>query len=353
MHVEVQRAIADVERANWEHVWALLAEPERLPSQVIEHLLAVASLGMLDVRMEVRLSAMTRVARFLRAHPALVFADTSDVLQAFLLYRAADASDLVWYDAVALVDEMRMSVRVLEHLVGRARSLDPRERVDALVARQRMRLGVYHVEPPYPPFGELLDDDNPDVQLALLHYLQQAGIDASDVDLLPRVDLAEKLNPMLRSPDDRVRREAARYARKVGGSGNRAALLDLLHDPDEVLRNLAFEALYQRLPQDEQRQFLLHHEASPSQRAFVHAHEARSRAQGGSFIAETAELRAMLASHDPRQRRDALLLAGYTGDPALIPDVEAARADPDHRVRVEAERLHQQLHAETSHFKGE
>jgi len=347
VHVEVQRAIADVESHNWERVWALLAEPERLPPQVIEHLLAMASLGMLDARMEVRLSAMTRVARFLRAHPALVFADASDVLQAFLLYRAADASDLVWYDAVALVDEMRMSVHVLEHLVGRARSLDPHERVEALVARQRMRLGVYHVEPPYPPFGELLDDDDPDVQLVLLHYLQQAGIDASDVDLLPHVDLAEKLNPMLRSPDTRVRREAARYARNVGGSGNRAALLDLLHDPDEVLRNLAFEALYQRLPQDEQREFLLHHEASPTQRAFVHAHEARCRAQGGSFIAETAELRAMLASQDPRQRRDALLLAGYTGDPALIPDVEAARADPDHRVRVEAERLHQQLETKT------
>jgi len=39
----------------------------------------------------------------------------------------------------------------------------------------------------------------------------------------------------------------------------------------EVLRNLQFEALYQRLPQDEQRQFLLHHEA------FTNAARVRAR----------------------------------------------------------------------------
>jgi hypothetical protein len=342
-HAEARHAIEEVERGNWERVWALLAEPSQLPREAIEHLLAVAALGMLDARMETRLSSMTRVARFLRAHPGVVPTDASEVLQAFLLYGAADASDMVWYDAVALVDELRMPMHVLEHLVGRARSLDPRERVEALVGRQRMRLGVYDVEPPPPPFGELLDDDSPDVQLALLHYLQQAGIDASDADLIPDIDLAEKLNPMLRSADERVRREAARYARKVGGSINRAALLDLLRDPDEPLRNLAFEALYQRLPQDELRQFLLNHEASPAQRAFALSHETRWRARGGSFIAEPDELRAMLASDDPQQRREALRLAGYVGDPAFIPDVDAARRDPDPRVQAEAERLLQQL----------
>jgi hypothetical protein len=51
----------------------------------------------------------------------------------------------------------------------------------------------------------------------------------------------------------------------------------------------------------------------------------------------------MLAGDDPLRRRDALLLAGFTGDPALVPDAEAALGDADPRVRAEAERLLRQL----------
>ena len=69
-------------------------------------------------------------------------------------------------------------------------------------------------------------------------------------------------------------------------------------------------------------------------------HEARWRAGEPSFsmVAEPADLRAMLAGEDPRRRRDALVLAGFTADPALVPDVRAALSDADPGVRVEAER---------------
>src|SRR5262249_5306710 len=138
---------------------------------------------------------------------------------------------------------------------------------------------------------------------------------------------------------------AIHYVHDVGGSANREALLDVLRDPDETLRNVAFMALYRKLPQDQRREFLLHHEATPAQRAMVLEHEARWREWGTPFslIGDAAELRGMLASDDPRRRRDALLLAGFTGDPALVPDVEAALGDADPRVRAEAERLLPQL----------
>jgi HEAT repeat protein len=343
---QARRAIEDGQRGDWDRAWALLDKPEVLASEVVEHLVAVAAVGMTDARMEIRLRAMTRVARLLREHPAVLLADAREVLQAFLLYRAADDSDMVYHDAVALVDELKPSASVLEHLIGRARSPDPRERIEALVARRRMHLGVSSIEPPYPPLAELLDDDDPDVQLALLLFLGQVVRYSWDAEaLLPGIDLAEKLNPLLRSRDDRVRRAAIHYAHDLGGSANREALIDTLRDPDETLRNVAFDALYLRLPEHEVRDFLLHHEATPAQRAIVLEHEARWREREYSFsrIADTADLRAMLASDDPRQRRDALLLAGFTGDPALAPDIEAALGDADPRVRAEAERLLRQL----------
>ena len=341
------RAIDDGLCGDWDHAWALLDRPAELAPELVEQLIAIAALGMLDARMEVRLRAMTRTARLLREHPPLLPADAREVLQAFLLYRAADDSDMVYYDAVALIDELALPPGVLEHLMGRARSLDPRERVDALVARERMALGVYSMEPPHPPLAALLDDDDPDVQLALLRLLRQiAKFRTALRDLIPGVDLAEKLNRFLRSQDPRVRRLAIHYARDVGEPANREALSAALQDPDPAIRDAAFEALYLTLFDSDLRDFLLHHEPTPGQRALVLEQEGRWRDRyGSSQICDTADLRAMLASDDPLRRRDALLLAGFTGDPALVPDAEAALGDADPRVRAEAERLLRQLGA--------
>lgn len=338
------RAIEDGLRGDWDRAWALLEEPAALAPGVAEHLIAIAAVGMIDARMEVRLRAMSRTARLLREQPRLLPADAREVLQAFLLYRAADDSDMVYYDAVALVDELKLPAGALEHLMRRARSPDPRERVDALVARERMALGIHGMEPPDPPLEALLDDHDPDVQLALLQLLKQiARFPGMLEDLIPGVDVAEKLDRLLRSRDDRVRREAIQYARTAGGPANRDALIAALRDPDPVLRAAAFEALYLILPRDQLRDFLLHHEPTPAQRAFVLEREASWRDRDGSMICDPPELRAMLASDDPRRRRDGLLLAGWTGDPALVPDAEAALEDADPRVRTEAERLLRQL----------
>jgi hypothetical protein len=338
---DVRRAIDDGTRGEWDRTWALLEQPVALAPAVVEHLLALGALGMLDPRIEVRLRALTRVGRFLREHPALVPADTREVASAFLLYRAADASDLVYYDAVALIDELKLPPGVVEHVMARGRSADPRERVEALVARRRMHAAVYSFDPPFPPLAALLDDGDPEVQLALLQLLGQVARFSWDTDdLLPGVDVAGKLDRLLRSRDDRVRGTAIRYARGAGKATNGPALRAALADPDPALRDAALDALYVLLPPDELRELLLHHEASPSQRAAVRAAEAHRRdTEIPSQIADAGELRTMLASTDPRQRHAALLLIGYTGDPALAPDVEAARHDADPRVRAEAERL--------------
>jgi len=319
---------------------AMLRQPETLDPDLAEHLVAVAAIATMDSHMEVRLSAMTLVARLLHTHPELLSVDTRKVMGAFLLYRAADESDMVYYDAVALVDELELTRDVLEHLVGRARSPDPRERVAALVARERLSLGVRSIELPDPPVTKLLDDPDPEVQLALLEFLGQNVRNSFDAKgMLPGVDLAAKLNPFLRSRDDRVRRAAIHYARNVGGSANREALIEALLDPDETLRNVAFEALYLRLQADELQDLLLHHEATPAQRAIVLEHETRWRESepGFSRVADPAALRDLLASDDPGRRRDALLLAGFTGDPALRPDIEASLGDADPGVRAAAE----------------
>jgi HEAT repeats len=342
-NAEVRRAIEVGQRGDWDPTWALLDHPETLSPGFVEYLMAVAAVAMTDERMEVRLRTMTRIARLLRQHPGLFPADARKPLEAFLLYRAADASDMVYYDAVALVDELQLSPDVLEHVVvGRARSPDARERVESLVARRRMTLGVRNVEVPDPPLAQLLDDPDPAVQLAVLEFIQQNIRYSWDVEeLLPGIDLAEKLNPLLRSTDPRIRRTALQCAHNVGGAANRQALLDFLRDPDERIRDTAFEAVLLRLPQEDVQDLLLHHEATLRQRQIVRDHEARWRNRERSFsaVAEPADLRAMLASDDPRRRRDALILAGFTADPALVPDVRAALSDADPGVRVEAERL--------------
>lgn len=194
-----------------------------------------------------------------------------------------------------------------------------------------MTLGVHRIELPDPPLAELLDDDDPDVQLALLQFLGQYIRYSWDAEeLLPGVDLPDKLNPLLRSRDERVRRAAIHYAHDVGGSANREALIDVLQDPDEQLRDVAFQALYLRLPEHEVRDLPLGHEATPAQRAIVLEYETRwrEREPGFSRVADPAALRTMLASGDPRQRRDALRLAGFTGDPALVADIESSRRTP-------------------------
>ena len=340
------RAIEDGLRGDWDRAWALLERPSELAPGIAEHLVVMAAVGMIDARMEVRLRAMTRVARLIREHPRLLPADAREVLQAFLLYRAADDSDMVYYDAVALIDELKLPPSAVEHLVGRARSPDPRERVEALVARRRMWGAVATWEPPYPLLAALLDDSDPEVQLALLQLLRQVARYSWDAEaLLPGVDLPEKLNLLLRSRDDRVRREAILYAQGAGGPANREALTAALQDPDPDLRDRAFKTLYLTLPPDQLRDFLLHHEPTPAQREFVLESEARWREQGSaaSQICDTAELREMLASDDPQRRRSALILAGFTGDPALAPDAEAALRDADPRVRALAEQLLGQL----------
>lgn len=346
-NAEVRLAIEVGQLGDWDPTWALLDHPETLSPGLVEHLIAVAAVGMTDARMEVRLETMTMIARLLRQHPGLFPADARKPLEAFLLYRAADASDMVYYDAVALVDELQLSPDVLEHVVvGRARSPDPRERVESLVARRRMTLGVRNVEVPDPPLAQLLDDPDPAVQLAVLEFLQQNVRYSWDVEeLLPGTDVAEKLNPLLRSADPRIRRTALQCAHNVGGVANREALLDFLRDPDEKLRDTAFEALYLRLPREDVQDLLLHHEATPSQRQIVLKHEARWRNRERSFsaVAEPADLRSMLASEDPRRRRDALILVGFTADPRLAPDVKVALSDVDPRVRMEAERLLREL----------
>jgi HEAT repeat protein len=343
----VAQAIEDGLRGEWDRAWTLLEKPAGLAPEVVEHLIAIAALGLIDPRWEVRQRVMTCIAHLLRENPRLLPADAREVHQAFLLYRTADDSDMVYYDALALVDKLQIPPGVLEHLMGRAHSPDPLERIDALVARRRMVLGVESTEPPFPPLAALLNDRDPDVQLALLKLLHRVAYYWDTEELLPGIDLAEKLDPLLRSGDDRVRREAILYAETGGGPANRDALIAALRDPDPMLRDAAFKALYIVFPQDQLRDFLLHHEATPAQRAMLLERAAYWRAQGSTFnyVADTAELRAMLASDDPRQRRDALLLAGFTGDPALIPDVEAALGDADPRVRAEAERLLPQLRA--------
>jgi len=347
-----RQAIESALRSDWEPCFALLRDPLAVAPEALEHVVAIAIVGTTDPRMEIRLSAMTLVARLLRQHPERLPADAREVLLAFLLYRAADDNGMLYFDAVALVDDLRPPPTVLEHLVGRAHSFDERERIEALVARLRMHGGVNSTEPPYPPLQELLDDNDPDVQLGVLDLLSQVARHRWDVrDLLPGVDIADKLNLLLRSHDDRVRRAAIQYARRVGGPANREALIASLQDPDPKLRDIVFDALYLTLFDEELRDFLLHHEPTPTQRAMVLEHEARSRENGSSLsrIIDTPDLRDMLASDDPRQRREALLLAGFTGDPALVPDVERVlESDSDPRVRAEAERLLQQLRSAAS-----
>lgn len=343
-HAKARLAMEAGQRGDWDPTWALLEHPETLSPELIEHLIAVAAVAMTDARMEVRLRTMTRIARLLRQHPGLFPADARKPLEAFLLYRAADESDMVYYDAAHLVDELRLSPDVLDHVVvGRARSPDPRERLESLVACGRMGSKACSVEVPDPPLAQLLDDPDPDVQLAALEFLHQHYLGLSDAfeeqRRTPR--FMEKLNRHLRSSDPRIRRAALHCVRRMGGAVNRDALLDILRDPDERLRDTAFETLYLRLPQEDVQDLLLHHEATPSQRQIVRKHEARWRAGEPSFsmVAEPADLRAMLASDDPRRRRDALILAGFTADPALVPDVKAALGDADPAVRAEAERL--------------
>lgn len=350
-HAEVRLAIEVGQRGDWDPTWALLDHLETLSPGLVEHLIAVAAVGMTDARMEVRLGTMTMIARLLRQHPGLLPADARKPLEAFLLYRAADESDMVYYDAVALVDELRLSPDVLDHvLVDRARSPDPRERLESLVANGRMSPGVCSVEVPDPPLAQLLDDPDPEVQLAALKFLHQNYLGLSD-ERLRWPEFAAKLNPLLRSADPRIRRAALYCAREVGEDVNREVLLGVLRDPDETLRDVAFEALFFRAAGDIQ-DFLLHHEATPRQRQIVREHEARWRDHEPriSAVAEPADLRAMLASDDPRRRRDALILAGFTADPALVPDVEAALADVDPGVRAEAERLLRQLGDEQGHL---
>jgi hypothetical protein len=354
-HAEVRLAIEVGQRGDWDPTWALLDHPETLSPGLAEHLMAVAAVGMTDARMEVRLGTMTMIARLLRQHPGLFPADARKPLEACLLYRAADESDMVYYDAVALVDELRLSPDVLDHvLVDRARSPDPRERLESIVANGRMSLSVCSVEVPDPPLAQLLDDPDPEVQLAALEFLHQNFRYLSDAFEEQRrsPDFTEKLNPHLRSNDPRIRRAALHCARRLGGAVNREALLELLRDPDEALRDMAFEALFFRAAGDIQ-DFLLHHEATPRQRQIVREHEARQRDHEPriSAVAEPADLRAMLASDDPRRRRDALILAGFTADPALVPDVEAALGDVDPGVRAEAERLLRQLGDEQGHLR--
>lgn len=60
-----------------------------------------------------------------------------------------------------------------------------------------MTLGVHRIELPDPPLAELLDDDDPNVQLALLQFLGQYIRYSWDAkEFLPGVDLPDKLNPL-------------------------------------------------------------------------------------------------------------------------------------------------------------
>lgn len=346
-HVDLVLAIEAGQHGDWAPTWMLLERPDRLSAGLIEHLIAVAAVAMTDPRMEVRLRTMTRIARLLHHYPELFPADARKPLEAFLLYRAADESDMVYYDAVALVDELQLSPDVLEYVITtRARARDVRERVESIVARKRMTLGVHTVELPDLPLAELLDDADPEVQLATLEFMNQNVRHSWDVeDLLPGTNLPEKLNRFLRSSDPRVRRAALQSARNVGGAPNREALIGFLQDFDEQTRDTAFEALYLRLPEQDRQDFLLHYEATPRQRQIVREDEARRRSNDPPFslIAEPAALREMLASGDSRLRRDALILAEFIADPAFVPDVKAALDDPDPGVRLVAERLLQEI----------
>jgi hypothetical protein len=336
---DVRKAIYEGLADGWQRAWALLETPTGLTAEAIERLVAVSAIGMLDAHWGVRLDSMTYIARFLQRHPAQLAPDTRQVMEAFLLYRTADKSDMVFYDAARLVDDLKVSQGALEHLVGRARSLDPQERIAALEARYR----IHYTDKltPYPPLAELLEDDDPEVQLELLDFLSQCVHYSWDVeDLLPGVDLPAKLNRFLRSSDEHIRRRAISYTRDHGNSSNREALISILRGPNEAVRDAAFDALCCTLDNEELQAFLLEHEATPAQRAKILEYERRRRERlpNSGYLIEAEDLLAMLTSNDPRRRRDALVLAGYTGDPAWVPDAERALGDEDPRVRAEAER---------------
>jgi HEAT repeat protein len=336
---DVRRAVHEGLLGDWRRAWALLESPAGLAQEALERLVAVSAIGLLDARWGGRLDTMTCIAQFLQRHPAVLSPATRQVIEAFLLYRTADKSDMVNYDAARLVDDLQVSRGALEHLVGRARSLDPQERRAALVARYRIQ--YTDRMSPYPPLGELLDDDDPDVQLELLGFLSQCVRYSWDVKkLLPGVDLPAKLNRFLRSPDERIRRRAVSYTRDHGNESNREALVCILWGSDEMLRDAAFDALCRTLYGEELHAFLVEHEATPAQRARILEYERRWREQfaGSDYLIETEDLDAMLTSDDPRRRHDALVLVGYIGNPAHTPHAERALGDEDPRVRAEAER---------------
>lgn len=329
---------------------ALQGEPERLfeairrrlssgDSTDLSAMFALCAIFLGSARWERRQASLALLSdALMRASESI--APMRNAYLTLLLYRIGDQSDMVYYEALDLLDRFSPDDSVLAQVLGRMESPEPSDRKEALIGARRI-LGQRDCELIFPldALERLLADPKQSADTAreaLRTLCDLLNSLASDKGEFPG-RFAPILMQLLSHDDERIRKETLRVVSHFHDWEGRKEVRHLLQDENEDLRNRAFMTLYRIMPAHEFLALLKDQPPNASCHAEVAAHQAYLRENGwtNSLISDDA-LRDLLASDDPSARIDGLYYASFLGDDRYRSEFMANLEHGDSRVRLAA-----------------